>query len=239
MKGLEAKGTVETAHRVGNRMRMVFDYAVDSGVMESHPAAGLSRVIKTPQVKHMSCVDVKDAGKLFRDILTYDDPVTRIGLMLLALTMTRTVELRHWRWDQIIPGKDVWVVPGEIMKMKIPHVVPLSRQTKALLREVEPLTGDQDLVVGSLVKPNHSISENTLLFALYRLGYRGKMTGHGFRALASTVLNQESPFAHDVIERQLAHQETDKVRAAYNRAEYLDERVKMMQWWADWIDSCQ
>ncbi len=123
------------------------------------------------------------------------------------------------------------------MKLRVPHVVPLSAQARAVLGVLRGSTGQSGagLVFESSVRPGHAISENTFLFALYRLGYRGRMTAHGFRALASTVANEHSGFARDVIERQLAHKETDAVHAAYNRAEYLTQRRELMQWWADWL----
>ena len=121
------------------------------------------------------------------------------------------------------------------MKLGIPHVVPLSKQVVKILKDLKQITNG--FVLESPTRRGHPISENTLLFALYRLGYRGKMTGHGFRAVASTALNQSGKWSSGAIERQLAHKETDAVRAAYNRAEYLDERIKMMQWWSDQLDS--
>lgn len=234
VKEVEQRGTVETAHRVSMHIRQVLDYAVDLGIIEHHPAAGLSRVLKAPKVKHMASIKPEDAGKLFKDIMEYDEPVTRSGLMLLASTFVRTNELRWMVWEELMP-EPIWVIPGERMKLNLPHVVPLSRLSLDILDELRMYTGDLKYVLQSPARPNHPISENTLLFALYRMGYKGKMTGHGFRSLASTVMNQESDFSKDVIERQLAHKETDDVRAAYNRAEYLQERIKLMDWWGDWI----
>jgi len=144
------------------------------------------------------------------------------------------------RNDEFKEDGAIWVVPplrvkGEEDK-KLPHVVPMSRQARALVAELRHLVGDKVLVLDSPARPGHPLSENTFLFALYRLGYRGRMTAHGFRALASSVLNEHSGFDKDVIERQLAHQESDDVRAAYNRAQYLPKRRELMQWWADWLD---
>jgi integrase len=236
VQAIQLGGIIETAHRVATHIRQVMDYAVDLGIIESHSANGLSRVLQTPKVKHMNCVPVEDAATLFKAINEYDEPVTKLGLLFAALTFVRTNELRFMKWSEIVDDK-FWVIPESRMKMKKPHVVPLSDYALEILKELELYTGDYDFVFQSLTRPKHPISENTLLFALYRLGYRGKMTVHGFRALASTVLNEQSPFSHDVIERQLAHKETDQVRAAYNRAEYLDERIKLMAWWADWVSS--
>ena len=123
------------------------------------------------------------------------------------------------------------------MKLKRPHVVPLSRQVLSLLEDVASLTFSSGLLLESPVRRKQAISENTLLFALYRLGYRGRMTGHGFRSIASSALNESGLWQAEAIERQLAHKESDEVRAAYNRAEYFDQRVRMMQWWSDQLDN--
>lgn len=229
---------IETAHRVGMHMRQVFDYAVDLGKIESHPAANLSRVLATPKVENMPCVPIKEAGTLLKAINGFEHPITRLGLMMVAYTFVRTNEIRFMKWDEI-KDKRFWVIPAGRMKGKVgtrkPHVVPLSDRVLALLEELKQYTGDYDYVLQSPTVRNKPISENTMLDGLYSLGYRHKMTVHGFRALASTVLNEQSPFAHDVIERQLSHKETDAVRAAYNRAEYLDDRIKLMDWWSDWV----
>ncbi|HSH72382.1 MAG TPA: integrase arm-type DNA-binding domain-containing protein [Methylophilaceae bacterium] len=231
---IQAKGISETAHRVAMHVRQILDYAVDIGKLENHPAVNLSRVLQAPKVTHMPCVSIEEAPQLFKDIMAYTEPITRIGLMLTALTMTRTGEIRWWELSEI-RDKTFWVIPEVRMKMGKIHVVPLSKFALQLLDEINLHTGDYKYVLNSPTRPAHPISENTMLFGLYRLGYRNRMTVHGFRALASTVLNEQSPFSRDVIERQLAHQETDAVRKAYNRAEYLEERVKLMDWWAEWI----
>lgn len=228
---------VETAHRVAGRITQVFEFAQDSGLIETHGAAGLTRVLQPRKVRRpMASLPPAEAGRLLQLIDDYDEPVTRLGLQLLSLTFVRVGELRHMRWDELREDGAIWVVPGERMKARLPHVVPMSTQAQRVLAELKELTGDRELVLESPRQPRHPLSENTFLFALYRLGYRGRMTAHGFRALASTVLNEESGFPHDVIERQLAHQETDAVRAAYNRATYLTQRRALMQWWSDWLD---
>lgn len=236
VQAVQTNGRVETAHRVAGRITAVFDFAVDAGHLENHPAAGLVRVLQARKTKKpMASIAPSDAGALLRAIDDYDEPVTRLGLQLLAHTFVRVGELRGMRWDELREDGAVWVVPAERMKLRLPHVVPLSAQAQAVLASLRLLTGDGDLVMDSPLRPGHALSENTFLFALYRLGYRGRMTAHGFRALASTVLNEQSGFAHDVIERQLAHKETDAVRAAYNRAQYLPQRRELMQWWGDWL----
>lgn len=229
---------VETAHRVAGRITAVFDHAVDMGIIEHHGAAGLARVLQPRRVKRpMASIRPEQSGELLAAIDTYDEPVTRLGLLLMAYTFVRVSELRGMRWDELREDGAVWVIPESRMKAKLPHVVPLSRQARAVLDDLKAYAGGAELVLDSPRKPGQPMSENTLLFALYRLGYRGIMTAHGFRALASSVLNERSGFPHDVIERQLAHKETDAVRAAYNRAEYLTQRRDLMQWWADWLDA--
>lgn len=237
VQAVQEGGRVETAHRVAGRITAVFDYAQDVGILESHGAAGLVRVLQARKARRpMASIPPEEAGQLLRLIDDYDEPVTRLGLKLLALTFVRVGELRLMRWDELREEGAVWVVPDARMKLRVPHVVPLSRQARAVLDELRLINGESDLVLQSSLARNKPLSENTFLFALYRLGYRGRMTAHGFRALASTVLNEQSGFSHDVIECQLAHQETDEVRAAYNRAQYLSQRQQLMQWWADWLD---
>lgn len=237
VQAAQAGGKIETAHRVAGRICMVFDYAQDAGILDSHPASGLTRVLQSRQTKKpMASIAPAEAGELFRAIESYPEIITRLGLQLLAHTFVRPGELRGMRWNELVADDAVWIVPAERMKLRKPHVVPLSRQALAILAQLRDMTGDGDLVLDSPQRPGHPLSENTFLFALYRLGYRGRMTAHGFRSLASTVLN-ESGFEPDVIERQLAHQESDAVRAAYNRAEYLPKRREMMQWWAGWMEA--
>lgn len=238
VKAVQERGTVETAHRVAGRVTAVFNLAQDSGLVEHHGAAGLTRVLTSRKVKRpMASIDPSETGALLTAIDGYNEPLTRLGLGLAAHTFVRVGELRGMRWDELREDGAIWVVPEERMKLRIPHVVPLSVQAQALLAKLRLLTGHSELVFESPLRPRHSLSENTFLFALYRLGYRGKMTVHGFRSLASSGLNEHSGFDRDVIERQLAHKETDAVRAAYNRAQYLPKRRELMQWWSDWLES--
>jgi integrase len=239
----ESGEKIETAHRVAGRITAVFDYALDAGILEdSHPAANLTRVLIPRTVKKpMASIPPEEAGELMRAVEGYPDLVTRLGLLLVAHTFVRVNEALGMRWAEIREDGAIWVVPAERVKgkkdKKLPHVVPLSKQAQAILARLRGVNGDGELVLESPAKPGSPLSENTLLFALYRLGYRGRMTVHGFRALASTVLNEQSGFPHDVIERQLAHKESDQVRAAYNRAEYLPQRRKLMAWWSDWLET--
>lgn len=231
---------VETAHRVAGRITAVFDYAQDAGIIKEHTAANLTRVLTPRKVKRpMASIQPERAGELMRQIAGYPDIVTRLGLQLLAHTFVRVNELLGMEWTELYEGGAVWVVPPERVKGKLPHVVPLSSQAQSILAQLREINGDVPLVLDSPANTGHPLSENTFLFALYRMGYKGTMTAHGFRALASTVLNEQSGFGHDVIERQLAHRETDAVRAAYNRAEYLTQRRELMRWWSDWLQTAQ
>ena len=233
VSAVEGKGKVETAHRIGQRIRAIFDHAIDHGDIESHPAAGLARVLTPPEPRRMAAVTLEELPKLLQDVQSYPEPETRIGLELLAHTFVRTSELIGARWSEL--RDDVWVIPGERMKLRLPHVVPLSSHVRGLFEKLRPMTDESPFVLASPTNRGSPICNNTLLFALYRLGYRGRMTGHGFRSVASTVLNESGKWSRDAIERQLAHKETDEVREAYHRAQYLDERRRMMEWYSDYL----
>ena len=183
----------------------------------------------------MKRVGESEVPELMRRIETYEGDIrTRLALKLMAFTFVRTVELRFLEEDEIDWKRKEWKIPAEKMKMRAPHIVPLSKQAQAVLRELIELKGNSRYLFSSSTNPNKTMSENTIIFALYRMGYHSRMTGHGFRGLASTILNEHG-FNRDWIERQLAHTERDSVRAAYNHAEYLKDRHKMMQWWGDYL----
>lgn len=231
-------GKIETAHRVGQRIRAIFDHAVDHGDIETHPAAGLARVLPYGTPKHMAAVSPAELPALLAAIDGYGEQVTRLGLLLLAHTFVRTTELLGAEWGEFTD--DTWVIPAERMKgereRRLPHVVPLSGKVRQILTEIRETTDTGRYVLKSPFA-DAPLSNNTLLFALYRLGYRGRMTGHGFRAVASTILNECGLWSRDAVERQLAHKETDRVREAYHRAEYLEERRRLMEWWSDHLEA--
>lgn len=239
---IESRGTIETAHKVVRAIGQTFRYAIATGQCEGNPAADLRGALRPkPKVQHMAALSAAELPELLRKIDAYatqdggGDLQTQLALELLALSFVRTGELREATWDEFDIEAAEWRIPGERMKMGAPHVVPLSRQALATVRRLQELNGTYRLVFPGR-NPKKPMSKNTVLFALYRMGYHGRMTGHGFRAVASTVLN-EMNFNPDVIERQLAHAERNKVRAAYNRSEYLEERRSMMQTWADLLDT--
>ncbi len=236
---IEKRGAFDLAHRMIQVSGQVFRYGIATGRCKRDIAADLRGAL-TPHVKkHQAAIKPEELPDLMRAIHCYDQTTgekkTRLALELLALTFVRTSELIGARWTEFDFKKKFWIVPAERMKMREEHFVPLSRQALVILDELKRDSRDSELVFPG-VNPWRSISNNTMLFALYRMGYKGKMTGHGFRAVASTALN-EMGLRSDVIERQLAHGERNKVRAAYNRAEYLQERIKLMQTWADHLDS--
>lgn len=238
LRRIEARGTVETAHRVKQRLGQVFRYAVATGRAQHDPTADLRGALSPIVGKARAAVtDPADVVSLLRAIDGYvGQPVTSTALKLAPLLFVRPGELRHMEWAELELDGAEWRIPARKMKMREAHIVPLSPQAVAILRELEPLTGRGCYCFPSLRTPDRPMSENTINAALRRLGYdKDTMTAHGFRAMASTRLN-EMGWSPDVIERQLAHAERNKVRAAYNRAQYLTERRKMMQAWADYLD---
>lgn len=240
IRKIETRGAYDLAHRVLQVCGQVFRYGIATGRCERNHSADLRGAL-TPHVKkHQSAVRPEELPDLLRAISKYDetgDKQTRLALQLLAKTFCRTNELIGAEWCEFDLDNAIWIIPAERMKMKTEHVVPLAQQALAILSELKPISCGSRFVFPGRNR-DKPISNNTMLFALYRMGYKGKMTGHGFRAVASTILN-ETGFKPDVIERQLAHCERNEVRGAYNRAEYLPERKRMMQHWADYLDAIE
>ncbi len=238
IRKIEARGSYDLAHRVLQVCGQVFRYGIATGRCRYDLAASLRGAL-TPHEKHnQHAVRPDEFPALVRAIRSYEtigDRQTRLALELLALTFVRTSELIGAVWSEFDLEAGIWAIPAERMKMRSEHLVPLSRQALDILASLKLLAGASRYLLPGR-NQSKTISNNTLLFALYRLGYKSRMTGHGFRAVASTILNEKG-FRADVIERQLAHCERNAVRGAYNRAEYLDDRRKMMQWWSDYVDS--
>lgn len=236
LRVIEGRGTLETAHRMMQITGQIFMYAIATGRAERNPVPDLRGALKAPIVKHHSYLSAGELPEYLKKLDAYDGSLqTKQALRLLLLTFVRSIELRGAQWAEIEWDKAEWRIPAERMKMKELHIVPLSKQAVAVLRELERLNGDRTYVFPNEHNRSSFMSENTVLFALYRMGYHSRATGHGFRSTASTILNEHG-FRADVIERQLAHSERNAVRAAYNHAQYLPERRKMMQWWADYLD---
>jgi Integrase len=235
IRSIERRGVLETAGKILQRCSAVFRYAIQIGRCTYNPAGEMKGALKQKKVEHRAALTENDLPDFLKAVDKYNGDMQTINaLKLLMLTIVRTGELRGAQWSEIDLDNATWRVPAERMKMKTEHLVPLSSQAVAVLREQHKLTGQYPLVFPSRSNVMKPMSENTVLFALYRMGYRSRATGHGFRATASTILNEQG-WKADVIERQLAHVERNKVRAAYHRSEYLAERKKMMQSWADYL----
>jgi integrase len=240
LRRIEARGALDTAHRMHQVCSQVFRYAVATGRAERNPGQDVTGALPPMKSKHRSAItEEREVGELMRNIDAYNGTLaTRCALKLSAYTFCRPGEIRHMEWPEIDVDKAEWRIPGHKMKMRAIHIVPLSRQALAALEEIRPLTGHGRYVFPSERAPSRCMSEVTVLAALRRMGYgKEDMTAHGFRSMASTRMNESHLWHRDAIECQLAHAERDEIRAAYNYAEHLPERVKMLQWWADYLDS--
>ena len=240
LKVIEARGVNDLAKRALQTSSQVFRYAIAHGLAQRNPATDIkpSDVIASRKKKNLARIDGKELPELLRHIDAYRGAaITRIAMKLMAMTFVRTTELIAARWTEFDLENARWDIPAERMKMRTPHIVPLSAQAVNLLKTLQLITGHSLLLFPGERDHKKPMSNNTILKALDRMGYKGRMTGHGFRGVASTLLH-EMGFDHAHIELQLAHQERDAVSAAYNHATYLTQRAKMMQDWSDYLDSC-
>ncbi len=236
LRKVEKRGVTETAHRLLQRCGAVFRYGIASGYCASNPGADLRGALTPHKAASRPALSAADLPEYLQKLEAYDGrPETRMGLRLLALTFVRPGELRAAEWSEFDLETSEWRIPAERMKMGDEHVVPLSRQAGEALNELHLLTGRSRYLFPNQSNHDKCMSASTLLYAMYRMGYHSRATTHGFRATASTAMNEQG-WRPDVIERQLAHAERNKTRAAYNRASYLQERRDMMQHWADYLD---
>jgi integrase len=239
LKRLEAHGKHETARRCRSFASRVFRYAVATGRGETDPTAMLRGALVVPRTTHHAALlEPKDVGELLRAIDAYTGhKVTRLAMQVAPHVMSRPGELRMALWTEFDLEEAVWKVPAERMKMRRPHMVPLSQQVLAYLEELRPLTGPDGYVFPSFHTWKRPLSENTINQAFRRMGYGvGEVTPHGLRTTASTLLNESGKWSPDAIERSLAHADKDAVRGIYNRGKYWEERVAMHQWWSDYLD---
>jgi integrase len=239
LRRVEARDRLETARRLRSIIGSAFRYAVATGRAASDPTGALKGALIAPTVRHRAAiVSPAGLGELLRAIEGHNGmPEVRAGLQLLALTFVRPGEMRGATWLEIDFEAAIWTVPADRTKMRRPHRVPLARRTIEILSRLREITGDAPLILPGARGRGRQLSENTLNAALRRLGYaKDEMTAHGFRAAASSMLNESGLWNPDAIEAQLAHVEGNAVRRAYARAEFWDERVRMMQWWADRLD---
>ncbi len=238
VKAVADRGALDIAKRCMETTGQVFRYAIAHGKAERNPAADIkpADILPSRRKENYARVDARELPALLRKIDAYQGtPVTRLAMKLMALTFVRTSELIGARWSEFDLDADRWDIPAERMKMKTPHIVPLSAQAVDVLRTLHMVTGHREHLFPGERSPRKSISNNTILKALERMGYKGTMTGHGFRGIASTVLHEQG-FDHAHIELQLAHAPRDTVSAAYNHATYLPQRATMMQWWGDYLE---
>lgn len=239
LRRLESRGVHESAHRARQQASMIFRYAVACGYAQRDPTADLRGAIATVKTTHRAAVTKPaEVAELLRAIEAYQGVFTvKCALRLLPLVFVRPGELRAAEWSEIDTDAAQWVIPAERMKMRRPHIVPLTAQALAIIEDLRPLTGAGRYVLPGERGRDRPLSENTLNAALRRMGYTTEqMTAHGFRAMASTMLHERGYPPH-VIEAQLAHAQRNAVAAAYNRAEYLPERMQMMKDWADYLDA--
>ena len=243
LQGIEQSGKIETAHRVKQITSMIFRYGIVKGVAERDPASDLGRGMLTPsRPQHYATIlEPAKIGALMRAIDGYEYVLVRCALKLLSLTFVRPGELRNARWEEFRLDERLWEIPAEKMKMKREHVVPLSKQAIALLKELRSFSSylKSEYLFPSLRSRQRPISDVTMHAALRRMGYDTKkdITPHGFRAMARTILHERLKFPPEVIEHQLAHAVPDALGEAYNRTKFIDERKKMMQAWADYLDT--
>ncbi|MGD9808542.1 MAG: tyrosine-type recombinase/integrase [Deferribacterales bacterium] len=234
---IEKRGNFETAHRVFGVCSEIFVYAIADGLIDRDPTRDIHKVLKPKKTKRMATItDPKKIGPLLKAIDDYDGYYeTQCALKLLPLVFVRPGELRHMEWDEIDFEEKLWTIPPEKMKMQREHIVPLSVQTLEIIKDIQQITGQWKYVFPSIRSKDRPMSDNTINAAIRRLGYtKEELTGHGFRSMASTLLNEKN-WPSDHVEVQLAHVD-GSVRGIYNSAIYLESRIKMMQWWADYLD---
>lgn len=240
LKRQEASGNLETAKRTRAFASRVFRYAVATTRAKSDPASLLLGAVAAPKAKHLAAIiEAKRAGDLLRAIDAYEgQPATRLAMELLPHVFVRPGELRQAEWGEVDFDAAVWRVPASRMKKRIEHVVPLSRQSLAILDRARRITGGARFIFPAIGNRERPLSENTITQALRRMGFAAdEMTAHGFRAMASTLLNESGKWSPDAIERALAHKDGDNVRAAYHRGAHWNERVSMAQWWSDHLET--
>lgn len=239
LRRLEGQGKHEAARRCRSFASRVFRYAAATGRAEADPAALLRGALTAPKVKHHAAIlDPHKFGELLRGIDAFEGaPITRLALQIAPHVMARPGELRQATWDEFDLDANIWRIKAERMKMRRVHAIPLSKQVVALLRELQQFSGPEGYVFPAFHTSRRPMSENTMNQAFRRMGYTSdEVTAHGLRTTASTLLNESGKWHPDAIERALAHGDSDAVRGIYNRGNYLEERVRMMQWWSDYLD---
>lgn len=255
LKNAEKSGHLEVASRLQQRITAIMRYAVHNALIDQNPAYDLSGAVTTPKSTHRPALPFEKLPELLRRIEAYKGKgITQIAVQLTLLTFIRSSELRFARWSEVNFENSLWTIPGERQeldgvkysgrgsKMKNPHLVPLSKQAKSLLEKLHSISGDKELMFIGFSRDDKPISENTVNKALRTMGYDTKkeVCGHGFRTMACSALIESGLWSRDAVERQMSHQERNSVRAAYiHKAEHLEERKLMLQWWADYLEACE
>lgn len=236
LRKMEKRGALEKMRKVRQRCGEVFRFAIITGRANYNPAPDLASALATPKKVHFPFLTTNELPHFLNDLAGYTGSIiTKTATQIIMLTGVRTQELRFARWEDIDFGKKLWEIPAEVMKMKRPHIVPLSEQVIALFKQLEPLSKHHPLVFIGRNDPRKPISKESINQVIELLGYKGRLTGHGFRHTMSTILHEQG-FNSAWIETQLAHVDKNAIRGTYNHAQYLDGRREMMQWYADYID---
>jgi integrase len=233
------KTNPDMTRRLKSVCSKIFKYAMATGRGENDPTYGLEVALKKFRKGHYASITVDEFPDFIVTLFEYRDRIYRktfLALRLMLLTFVRTQELIHAKRDEFDLANNKWVIPGERMKMGLPHVVPLSRQAVAIVQELMAMHRNSEYLLPSYSKPKKPMSKNTLLMALKRMGYKGRMTGHGFRALALGILKEKLSYRHEVADRQLAHVPISSIDRAYDRAQFLPDRIEMMQRYSDYVD---
>lgn len=245
---IETRGAYEIAKRNKAVCAQIFSYAIQTWIASRNPVADMKDVLQAVSPSNFPAISHDELPRFLAALRANEacmQPVTRIGLRLLMLVFVRTSELIETPWSEIEPGREEWIIPWHRMKLgkrrlnpiKKDHFVPLSRQSLALLAELRAITGGGKYLFPNMRDRSRPMSNNAFLKAIERMGYKGDMSGHGFRALAMSTIKEKLGYRHEVVDRQLAHVHKDKIARAYDRAEFIEERRVMMQSWADYIDS--
>jgi integrase len=238
VKPIAAKGSLETVKRINQRMNEIMNYAVNTGIIHSNPLIGIKAAFEKPKKQNMPSIKPDELPALMQALsIASIKIVTRHLIEWQLHTMVRPGEAVKARWAEIDFNTKLWNIPAETMKKKRPHSVPLSGQVLNLLESIKPISGHREYIFPADRNPRSHANESTANAAIKRMGYKGKLVAHGLRSVASTTLNEQG-FDSDIIEAALAHVDDNEVRRAYNRADYLKRRVKMMDWWSEHIEKC-
>ncbi len=239
LKKVQDRGANEMATRLRSICSQVFRYGIVTGRASRNPAQDIHGALKPYKKSHFASIEINEIPEFLKTLNKNDARLykhTQLAVKMLMLTFVRTSEMIEATWDEFDLENAQWFIPAERMKMKQPHIVPLSTQVLDILLELKALSPNSDYIFPSQFGHKKHMSNNTILKALERMGYKGKMTGHGFRALAMSAIKEKLNYRHEVVDRQLAHAPRSKVDRAYDRAKFLDDRVIMMQEWADYLE---